>query len=227
MWFFAMRCDFDFRTQSFCDFWSLTSPSPQIHTLYPYKYRMLWFKFVYNKIRLKRRLLGLFWDRVVQYFVEIRALIIKISDLLTGTPMKFADLRYRNEHKNLRTTSDKLEGEGGGCKQVRKGRHPIMDSMSVGVVPNDIFASPGQRLHVLTGQHPNFYLCVCNSVADPGPSDPYVFGPPGSIPLTCGSGSFYHQEKKTKKTLDSYCLVASFWLFIFEKWCKCMIRIHW
>jgi hypothetical protein len=25
--------------------------------------------------------------------------------------------------------------------------------MSVEVVPNDIFASPGQRLHILTGQH--------------------------------------------------------------------------
>jgi hypothetical protein len=44
-----------------------------------------------------------------------------------------------------------------------------MDSMSVGVVPNDIFASPGQRLHVLTGQHLyiilkvaslQFFICV-------------------------------------------------------------------
>jgi hypothetical protein len=34
------------------------------------------------------------------------------------------------------------------------------------------------------------------SVADPDPSDPYVFGPPGS-----GSGSFYHQAKIVRKTL--------------------------
>jgi hypothetical protein len=34
------------------------------------------------------------------------------------------------------------------------------------------------------------------SVADPDPSDPYVFGPPGS-----GSGSFYHQANIVRKTL--------------------------
>jgi hypothetical protein len=63
-------------------------------------------------------------------------------------------------------TSDNLEDEGGGWKQVRKGRHPIMDSMSVEVVPNDIFASPGQRLHVLTGQH--LYIII-------GPASKFLF----------------------------------------------------
>jgi hypothetical protein len=40
---------------------------------------------------------------------------------------------------------------------------------------------------------------VLTSVADPDPnpdpSDPYVFGPPGS-----GSGSFYHHAKIVRKT---------------------------
>jgi hypothetical protein len=62
--------------------------------------------------------------QIVQYFVEIRALILKICDLRTGTPIKFSDLRYRSEPKNLRIcglktkvclpTSDKLEDKGGG-----------------------------------------------------------------------------------------------------------------
>jgi hypothetical protein len=39
-------------------------------------------------------------------------------------------------------------------------------------------------------------LIVIINVADPDPSDPYVFGPPGS-----GSGSFYHQAKKVRKPL--------------------------
>ncbi len=29
-------------------------------------------------------------------------------------------------------------------------------------------------------------------------------------------------SKNSKKNLDFYCLVTSFWLFIFEKWCKCI-----
>ncbi len=41
---------------------------------------------------------------------------------------------------------------------------------------------------------------LVSSVADPDsnpdPSDPYVFGPPGS-----GSGSLYHQAKIVRKTL--------------------------
>jgi hypothetical protein len=64
-----------------------------------------------------------------------------------------------------------------------------------------------------------------SSVADPDPnpdpSDPYVFEPPrsgsGSISQRYGSGSGYRSpSKKSKKNLDSYCLVTSFWLFIFE-----------
>ncbi len=48
------------------------------------------------------------------------------------------------------------------------------------------------------------YLCAKKlvlSVADPDPSDPYVFGPPGSGSISqrygsgSGSGSFYHQGK--------------------------------
>jgi hypothetical protein len=43
------------------------------------------------------------------------------------------------------------------------------------------------------------------SVADPNPSDPYVFGPPGSGSISqkygSGSGSFYHQAKIVRKTL--------------------------
>jgi hypothetical protein len=46
-------------------------------------------------------------------------------------------------------------------------------------------------------------------VADPDPSDPYVFEPPGSgsVRQRYGSGSFYHQVKiGSKNTLDSYFL---------------------
>jgi hypothetical protein len=35
---------------------------------------------------------------------------------------------------------------------------------------------------------------------DPNPSDPYVPGPP-YLPLTNGSGSFYHQAKIVKQIL--------------------------
>ncbi len=51
------------------------------------------------------------------------------------------------------------------------------------------------------------------SVADP---DPHVFGPPGSGSISqrygSGSGSFYHQAKKVRKTL----IPTALWLFIFE-----------
>jgi hypothetical protein len=48
-----------------------------------------------------------------------------------------------------------------------------------------------------------------SSVADPDPPDPHVFGPPGSgsgsisqrYGPVSGSGSFYHQAKKVRKTL--------------------------
>jgi hypothetical protein len=50
-------------------------------------------------------------------------------------------------------------------------------------------------------------FCPFASVADPDPSDPYFFGPPGSGSRSAsqrygsGFGSFYHQEKMVKKTL--------------------------
>jgi hypothetical protein len=51
-----------------------------------------------------------------------------------------------------------------------------------------------------------------SSVADPDPSDPYVFGPPGSGSARqrygSGSGSFYHQAKIVRKTL----IPTVFWL---------------
>ncbi len=48
-----------------------------------------------------------------------------------------------------------------------------------------------------------FSRLVHTNVADPDPSDPYVFGPlgSGSISQRNGSGSFYHQAKKVTKTL--------------------------
>ncbi len=59
---------------------------------------------------------------------------------------------------------------------------------------------------------------IC-SVADPDsnpdPSDPYVFGPPGSgsISQRYRSGSIYHQAKKARKTLiPRYCF-ATFFFF--------------
>ncbi len=40
-----------------------------------------------------------------------------------------------------------------------------------------------------------------NSVADPNPADPYVFGLPGSGSISQRYGSFYHQAKIVRKTL--------------------------
>ncbi len=49
----------------------------------------------------------------------------------------------------------------------------------------------------------------CGSVADPGP---YVFGSPGSRPISTmygsGSGSFYQQTKTVSKSFDSYCFMT-------------------
>jgi hypothetical protein len=49
------------------------------------------------------------------------------------------------------------------------------------------------------------YIGLRNSVADPDPSDPYVFGPPGSGSMSqrhkSGSISFYHQAQIARKTL--------------------------
>jgi hypothetical protein len=39
-------------------------------------------------------------------------------------------------------------------------------------------------------------ISVADSDPNPDPSDPYVFGPPGS-----GSGFFYHHAKIVRKTL--------------------------
>ncbi len=56
------------------------------------------------------------------------------------------------------------------------------------------------------------------------PSDPYVFGPPGSgsesVSQRYGSGSFYHQAKIVRKTL----IPTVLWLLIFDKWCKCILN---
>jgi hypothetical protein len=43
------------------------------------------------------------------------------------------------------------------------------------------------------------FLRIFASVPDPDPTDPHVFGPPGSICQRYGSGSFYHQAKIVKK----------------------------
>ena len=55
------------------------------------------------------------------------------------------------------------------------------------------------------------------------------FGPSGSgsgsISQRHGSGSFYHQAKLVRKTtLDSYCYMTSFGLFIFGKWWNCTFK---
>ncbi len=60
-----------------------------------------------------------------------------------------------------------------------------------------------------TGCDPALFriYCISSSVADPDPnpdpSDPYVFGPPGSgsVSQSYGSGSFYHEAKILNKTL--------------------------
>ncbi len=63
--------------------------------------------------------------------------------------------------------------------------------------------------------HASHYVSI--SVSDPNPSDPSVFGPPGSgswsgpgsISQRYGSGSFYHQAKIVRKTL----IPTVLWLF--------------
>jgi hypothetical protein len=60
--------------------------------------------------------------------------------------------------------------------------------------------------------------CVPDSVPDPDPPDPQVFGPPGSgsgstsqrYGSGSGSGSFYHHAKNSKKNLDSLYFVTLF-----------------
>ncbi len=71
------------------------------------------------------------------------------------------------------------------------------------------FISRKNRLGSVADPDPN---------TDPDPSDPYVFGPPGSgsISQRHGSGSFYHQAKIVRKTSIPTVLLL-FLLFIFEK----------
>ncbi len=69
-----LQCDTfqicDLRTQYFCDL--QTSTSPQNHILFLTNMYVIVNSNLYIiKNCLKRRPLGLFWDRVVQYFVEI------------------------------------------------------------------------------------------------------------------------------------------------------------
>ncbi len=53
----------------------------------------------------------------------------------------------------------------------------------------------------------NWNVYVCGSVPNPDPPDPHVFEPSGSGSISqrygSGSGSFYHQAKKIRKTLMS------------------------
>ncbi len=54
-----------------------------------------------------------------------------------------------------------------------------------------------EKSRMAIGEHIKFkanFDDVFTSVADPDPEDPYVLGP-------LGSGSFYHQAKKVRKTL--------------------------
>jgi hypothetical protein len=57
------------------------------------------------------------------------------------------------------------------------------------------------------GAHTRLSSSVADPDSDPDPSDPYVFGPPGSGTESItqrygsGSGSFYHQAKVVRKIL--------------------------
>jgi hypothetical protein len=61
-------------------------------------------------------------------------------------------------------------------------------------------------------------LNIINSVPNPDPPDPHVFGPSGSISQRygSGSGSFYQLAKIVRKTLIPT-VFDFFWTFIFEK----------
>ncbi len=56
---------------------------------------------------------------------------------------------------------------------------------------------------------------VSTSVVDPDP-EPYVFGLLGPDPSI--------KKQKSKNNLDFCYFVTSFWLFIFEDWCKCTFK---
>ncbi len=68
---------------------------------------------------------------------------------------------------------------------------------------------------------------------DPDPTDPHIFGPPGSGSISQRYGIRIRllirirnllSCKNSKKNLDSYYFVILFDFFIFEKWCKCTLK---
>jgi hypothetical protein len=85
--------------------------------------------------------------------------------------------------------------------QKRQPQYPTGMSSTYGYFPDYGIAPTDLNI---TGYHTIKKLEEKTSVADPGPSDPYVFGPPGS-----GSGStsqstdpgFLSSSKKSKKNL--------------------------
>ncbi len=63
----------------------------------------------------------------------------------------------------------------------------------------------------------NYHCLKQCSGPESGSTGSSCFGPPRS-------GSFYQQAKIVRKTLIPTVLVTSFWLFIFEKLCKCTFK---
>ncbi len=63
---------------------------------------------------------------------------------------------------------------------------------------------------------------MVSSVGDPNPDplDLHVFGPPDPLVRGMDPDPYLLSSKNSKKNLDFYCFVTSFWLFTFEKWCK-------
>ncbi len=64
-----------------------------------------------------------------------------------------------------------------------------------------------RRIHMFLGfpdPHPD--QLVKDMYPDPNPNPSIIF-----------------LSKISKKNIDSYCFVTSLWLFIFEKWCKCIL----
>ncbi len=68
-------------------------------------------------------------------------------------------------------------------------------------IPADVLIMP-KMYRTLKNKYLTKSIFFC-SVADPDPSDPYGFGPPGSISgfisTRYGSGSVYHQAKISRK----------------------------
>jgi hypothetical protein len=64
---------------------------------------------------------------------------------------------------------------------------------------------------------PSSATSVADPDPNPDPSDLYVFGPPGSGSISqieVWIRILLSPSKNCKRNLDSYCFVASFWLFI-------------